>query len=193
MKDKERNKIIGNRIKQLRIKNHETQSMLAEKINISQTSISKLENGTTSLSLENQLNITKHYNVSPNYLCSDDTNDTILETLKKYVRFEYASMTLGEESFLCPKIIIEKSFYEYLLKSALANKESYIPDEIRKAWLQDIEKKFYEANKDSNYSVTDTFVLLPEDLISPCDQKNDWKQADLLRELNNKLISSLEC
>ena len=56
-------KTVGERIKYLREKKGESQEKLGEAIGLSQNSISKLEKGETQLTLENQINIAKHFNV----------------------------------------------------------------------------------------------------------------------------------
>ena len=61
---------VGERIKYLREKKGESQKKLGEAIGLSQNSISKLEKGETQLTLENQRNLVKHFNVSHDYLIS---------------------------------------------------------------------------------------------------------------------------
>ena len=55
---------IGNRIKQLRIKNKVTQEELAKNIKASKSSIEKYEYGTVNYTFETLLKIAKKYNLN---------------------------------------------------------------------------------------------------------------------------------
>ncbi len=61
-------KKVGNVIKSLRIKDNMTQEMLAEKLNISRSSIGMYENGEREPSLELLEKIADLFNVDMNYL-----------------------------------------------------------------------------------------------------------------------------
>lgn len=80
---------VGERIKFLREKNGESQQKLGEILGLTQNAISKLENGDTSLTLENQIRIAEHYNVSHDYICTGRNNDSILTLLEKYLSLKY--------------------------------------------------------------------------------------------------------
>lgn len=61
MNNKTDRKSVGQRIKELRKKNNETQKKLADIINSTPNSISKLENGDMGLTFENMLLIAEHF------------------------------------------------------------------------------------------------------------------------------------
>ena len=65
---------FGQRILQLRKKNHETQSDLAELIGTKKSHISEMENGKMTTTIEKLAIICEHYKVSSDYLLglSDD-------------------------------------------------------------------------------------------------------------------------
>jgi len=188
MKENNINISVGERIAELRNKNKESQEQLAQVLNLTQTSISKIEKGHTKLSVEYQIKIEDHYGVKRGSLCSDKNTDTILETLKKYIHFTFKALSEGDESFLCPIITIDRAFYDYLYQFALANKEDKMPKEILDTWIKHIEKIFYETNKSNLFDNTVSFVPLPPDLINPMENRAHWKQTDLLRELNTRLF-----
>lgn len=186
-KEKEFAKSIGKRIKALREKNGESQAELGEVLYLSQNSISKIENGDVMLTLENQLGIAKHYNVSHDYICTGIDNDSILETLKKYVNLEYGTILIGDESLTCPKLKINIVFLEYLMSVAHVQNDALMPDEIRDKWLKMETDKFYTNNRNNNFENPVSVIPVVEDLIFPDDKKNEWKQSDLLREIDKQL------
>lgn len=61
-------KTIGKRIKQARKNNHKTQDDLAEILEVSNSYISRIERGTTKLSLELLVKICTYLNIEPSYV-----------------------------------------------------------------------------------------------------------------------------
>ena len=60
--------IFGQRLKEIRKQNHETQSDLGEVLSLNKSRISEIENGSNSTTLEKAAKICEHYNVSSDYL-----------------------------------------------------------------------------------------------------------------------------
>ena len=185
-------KTVGERIKYLREKKGESQEKLGEAIGLSQNSISKLEKGDTQLTLENQINIAKHFNVSHDYLCIGVRNDSILTLLEKYVYLKYENISDGLESFDYPVLQINKVFFDYLVSSARVYNLKGIPDDVREMWIKKVTNTFYEYNKKNCFTESETVIPLPQQLFYPDEQKSDWKQTDLLREMNKQLLSNLD-
>lgn len=181
-------KEVGERIKELREKKGESQTELADDIGLTQNSISKIEKGNTMLTLQNLILIADHFNVSYDYLCKGIETDSTLKILKKYISFDYENITVGAEAFTCPILKINSALFDYLVHSARAQSDSYIPDDIRKIWLEKEADTFYEQSRGNKYIDMKRLVPLPQEFISPDEKKEDWRQADLLRELNRQLL-----
>jgi transcriptional regulator with XRE-family HTH domain len=178
-------KQVGTRIKGLREKNRESQIKLGEAIGLTQNSISKIENGDVELRLEHQLRIAEHYHVSHDYICTGADNNTLLDTLNKYIRLGYHSTQIGDlEHYTIPKIEINKTFFNYLKQSARAHKDGYIPEEIKRDWLNKEIQNFYDFIDNSTANEYVSFIPLPDNLLWPDDKKSEWNQKDLLRETN---------
>lgn len=189
MDNKKEPKTVGERIKLLREKNGESQAELGNAIGLSQNSISKLEKGDTQLTLDNQLRIAEHFNVSHDFLCTGKDKDSILETLKKYVSLKYKNLSDDTEAFIYPVLEINNVFFNYLIQSARAQSERYMPPDVRELWLEKEINNFYERNKENTFTNFESLVPLPEKLIYPEEQKCDWNQTDLLRKLNKQLLN----
>ena len=58
-------------------------------------------------------------------------------------------------------------------------------------WLERAIKKFYDDIKSNKQSFIE-LIPLPEQMIYPDDNKSDWKQSDLLREINVELMKTLK-
>ena len=86
------NKVIGERIKKLRIERHMSQISLADKMgNIGASAISKMESGKTYISIEQVEKLTKIFHVSRDYLYGDteckktirtDNTDEVYDLIK---------------------------------------------------------------------------------------------------------------
>lgn len=183
-------KTVGERIKYLREKKGESQEKLGEAIGLSQNSISKLEKGETQLTLENQYSIAKHFNVSHDYICTGKDNDSILMLLEKYVSLKYVSTSDGLENMDYPLLSINKIYFDYLVRTAKAKSDHYMPNDVRNLWIEKEINNFYDLNKNNKFSESETVVPLPQQLIYPDDAKINWKQTDLLREMNKQLLDS---
>lgn len=180
---------VGNRIKLLREKNKESQEKLGDAIGLSQNSISKIEKGETQLTLLNLCNIAEHYHVSCDYICYGVDNDAILSLLEKYISLEYSSISNNDaENFDCPILKINKTFFDYLMRTAKAKSDRYIPDDVREMWIDKEMNNFYSFNKDDDFRVCESVVPLPQQLLYPDDKKTDWSQIDLLREMDRLLL-----
>lgn len=72
-------KVIGSKIKQIRLKNKLTQEDLAILLNTSQSNISSYENGKTLILTAFIYSFAKHFNVSLDYLTNRSSNINILK------------------------------------------------------------------------------------------------------------------
>lgn len=181
---------VGERIKYLREKNGESQEKLGEAIGLSQNSISKLEKGETQLTLENQRSLVKHFNVSHDYLISGKDEDSILNLLERYISMDYSSISDGSNNFSCPVLHINKILFNYLMRTSKAKSDRYIPEDIKRAWIDKEINIFYKSNEHNSFQESEQVVPLPEQLIYPDEKKNNWQQADLIREVNKYLLDS---
>lgn len=190
MADENTKLIIATRIKKLREKNHETQSELAEAIHVTQDNISKIETAKVSLTLENLLFIAEHYHVSCDYICTGNDTNTILTILKRHVKLRFSRGSLGEEHLTYPEMEISKPFFDFLVQSAYASANDILPKVLKKQWLELAETTFYkEADNESPEYVS--VIPVTGSLIFPDDDKKDWKQADLLREIDKQLKDNI--
>lgn len=66
--------LFGQRLREVRIKNHETQQDLAQQLDAAKNSISEIENGKRTTTAEKIALICEHYHISADYLLglSDD-------------------------------------------------------------------------------------------------------------------------
>lgn len=181
---------VGERIKYLREKKQESQEKLGEAIGLSQNSISKLEKGETQLTLENQYSLAKHFNVSHDYLITGKDNDSLLMLLEKYISLDYSTISEGESILDCPILKINKTLFDYLMRTAKARHDKYIPDDIKEAWIKREIDSFYESNENNQFTESAKVVPVPEKLVYPDESKSNWKQTDLLREMNRELLDS---
>ena len=183
-------KTVGERIKYLREKKGESQEKLGEAIGLSQNSISKLEKNKTQLTLENQCSLAKHFNVSHDYLISGKDEDSMLRLLERYISMDYSSVTYENTHLDCPILRINKTLFNYLVRTAKAKNDKYIPEDIKKAWIEKEIDLFYESNENYASHELTSIVPVPEQLIYPDEKKNDLKQSDLLIEMNKYLLDS---
>jgi transcriptional regulator with XRE-family HTH domain len=184
MNDEKQLKDIGERIKSLRNENGETQTTLAKAIHTTQFSISKIETGKMALTMDNLLKIANHYGVSLNYLCTGIKDNTILDILKKFFILEYKNSITGYDEYIYPVLKINSAFFEYLFQIEYLKKNYYLSAEIRSQLLDTITNTFNEQRKE-NAIETYSFIPMPENLLIPDEQKKEWSQIDLLRELDN--------
>ena len=190
MSDGKKPETVGERIKYLREKKQESQEKLGEAIGLSQNSISKLEKGETQLTLENQYSLAKHFNVSHDYLITGKDNDSLLMLLEKYISLDYSTISEGESILDCPILKINKTLFDYLMRTAKARHDKYIPDDIKEALIEREIDSFYESNENNQFTESAKVVPVPEKLVYPDESKSNWKQTDLLREMNRELLDS---
>ena len=190
MSDGKKPETVGERIKYLREKKQESQEKLGEAIGLSQNSISKLEKGETQLTLENQYSLAKHFNVSHDYLITGKDNDSLLMLLEKYISLDYSTISEGESILDCPILKINKTLFDYLMRTAKARHDKYIPDDIKEAWIEREIDSFYESNENNQFTESAKVVPVPEKLVYPDESKSNCKQTDLLREMNRELLDS---
>ena len=190
MSESKKPETVGERIKYLREKKQESQEKLGEAIGLSQNSISKLEKGETQLTLENQYNLAKHFNVSHDYLITGKDNNSLLMLLEKYISLDYSTISEGESILDCPILKINKTVFDYLMRTAKARHDKYIPDDIKEAWIEREIDSFYESNENNQFTESAKVVPVPEKLVYPDESKSNWKQTDLLREMNRELLDS---
>ena len=175
-------KNIGERIKLLRNTNNETQSQLASAINVTQDNISKIERGDISLTLEKQLAIAEHYNVSLDYLCLGQDSDALLIQLFDYLKIEYINSCSSDLSYNYPLLKINSHIFHYLLQIARARNTASMPDEIRNNWINyELSSLKQHLNSDTSYIEV---VPVPPKFIYPDDNKSTWSQLDLLRAID---------
>ena len=184
-------KTVGERIKYLREEKKESQTALGKAIGLSQNAISKLEKGKTQLTLETQYNIAKHFHVSHDYICTGTDRNSILVLLEKYISLKYQSLYIGDEHLFYPLLCIDKRLFDYLVRTSRAKSDMYMPNEVRELWLKREIENFYTLNQDNHYDAKECVVPLPQHLIYPDDKKGDWKQSDLLREMNKLLLNPI--
>lgn len=182
-------KEIGKRIKNLRKEKGESQEDLGKILGVCQNSISKLERGESSLSLETQYKIAEHFNVSHDFICTGVDDNSILKLLNQNFYIEYkAELSYGKMHYCYPVLKINKIFFAYLheiAKIELEKKQHNLPDDVSNLWIDNIVNKFYEKykknKKDKEKQYIEFFPLIKE-FIYPDGEKKDWNQTDLLRE-----------
>ena len=173
---------VGARIKSLRKNKKITQKKLGELIGLSQKAISNIEKGETALTLEHQINLCKVFNVSHDYLITGIDRNSLHKELCSNVSISYKSIIVGDNLYEIPQISINKTLFNYLMTCARINKEKYIPKNIKENWLDQEIEKFYNS-KSANAKPVE-LIPLPQEMIYPDSNKSEWKQSDLIRELN---------
>ncbi len=168
MENKTDRKSVGLRIQELRKKNNETQKDLAGIINSTPNSISKLENGEMGLTFDNMILISEHYNVSLDYLCKGEGGSNLLETLCKYVSLDYnniSGVTDNDTVYPLPTLSINRAYFEYLIQTANAKADKYIPEELKRQWLDIETKKFNEGIIHDTYKDYASVIPVKESII----------------------------
>ncbi|MDR3594159.1 helix-turn-helix transcriptional regulator [Clostridium sp.] len=82
--------VIGKRIKQARKENNKTQENLAEHLEVSNSYISRIERGTTKLSLELLVRICTYLNIDPSYVLTGSISSS-----HDYLRNDIVDMLNG--------------------------------------------------------------------------------------------------
>ena len=181
---------VGERIKKLRENKKMTQKELGEKINLSQKGVSNIENEVTALSLEHQIKLCEIFNVSHNYLIAGIDSSTILDELCRNISVSYKTTNVGTDSYTIPQMQISEKLFNYLLQNAELENNKHIPEIIKEQWKAINVEDFYKSKlEDGRYT---ELIPLPMELIYPDDNKTEWKQSDLIRNVNlifNKQLS----
>lgn len=175
---------VGQRLKDLRMKKGISQEKLAEAINLTQKAISNFETNITPLGLEYIIKFANYFNVSCDYLINGIDSSAILNELCNYISVSYNRTIVGENSYQIPQLSINRALFEYLMVSARINIDEQIPKNIKEQWIDQEIEKFYDNSINTDFV---KIVPLPEEIIFPDDNKSEWKQSDLIRELNTKL------
>ena len=149
---------FSEKLKELRLKNNETQQELANKLNISFQSISKWEKGLNLPSIELMKELAKHYNVSLDYLL-DNKEDNKKEYKEHFV--EYHPVVNKASSF---SIFLEK---DKLYPSRLASGRYRTDAEHNHRASDDINS--YVIAVDSNGKIIYMALGTGHGKGSPCD------------------------
>lgn len=184
-------KTVGERLKELRRKKRLSQEKLANEMNITQKAISNFETNTTPLSMEYIIKFSEYFNVSCDYLIKGLDSRSMLKELCNNISLFYVTTKIGENSFEIPTLSIRTNLFNYLMVSAKIENDKIMPKDIKNAWLEREIENYYSSFK-SNENTFMKFIPLPEQMIYPDDNKSDWKQSDLIRELNIKLMKVIK-
>lgn len=182
--------IVGKRIQNLRKKKGITQEELGYALELTQNSISKIETGATALTLSNLIKIANYFKVSTDYICTGQKGENYLSLLEKYSNLEYVSGSCGEMHYDYPILKINKSYFEYLIHIARAKSDKLIPDDIKELWINKEIQAFSNSRDFDTFTEYITVVPVPNDFIYPDDQKSDWKQSDLLKNVDSFFTSN---
>ncbi|MBR4981238.1 MAG: helix-turn-helix transcriptional regulator [Lachnospiraceae bacterium] len=162
MKQKTTPDAIGERIKILREKNHNTQNDLAEILSCKQNNISQMEKG-KSLTIDNLIAIANYYNVSLDYLCKGEGGFDLLDTLNKFVQFKYERINVLDEvdkSPLLPHIYINRYLYSCMKQISLATQNLDMPKSVKEDWIKLAINEFNEKKDIDDYKDFVTFIVL---------------------------------
>lgn len=190
MSKQEKTETVGQRIKKLRKEIGETQAELGKAINISQNSISKIESGEVSVTLDNLIKIAEHYHVSTDYICIGINNATLLETLTQFISLKFVRPGSEYEQFNYPLLQINKALFTYLFETA-SHKQRETPfrtDILKELLEQEINRFYKHKNEDKPLEV----VPIPQDLIYYHNERKKWKQSDLMREVTRHFSMSTQ-
>lgn len=178
---------MGKRIKQLRKAKGESQKELAEHLLFSQNTLSKIENGSIALTLENLIKFTEYFNVSFDYICKGSNNSTILDILTKYIKITYTPAKDYQSAY--PELKINSALINYLFMKDIATSLYPKPD-IQEKLLSSEEDTFYAQTKDKD-TLTYLSIPLTKDIIFPDDYQKEWSQIINIRNvLSNKQSES---
>lgn len=151
---------------------------------VSQKTVSGIESGGSDLGIAHQIKLCKIFGVTHDYLITGLKTDSILDELCKNISISYQTMSIGENSYETPQLSINRSLFNYLMVCARINNDKQMPENIKEQWKSQEREKFYNNLTNADFV---KIVPLPEQMIMPDENKKEWKQADLIRELNTKL------
>jgi|GEM_PF-1086315 len=150
--------VISRRIKELREGGGETQQKLADILNISKQSLSKIEQDKMTLTLENAVNLANYYQVSVDWIAGriDEKNNPIetLDILTKYIKYTSRNPFYFEKNRLKDddpfvSLKINAALHKYLVGIVKAEDMLKYDDlkygaEISKMYIKGITKTFLE-------------------------------------------------
>lgn len=176
------NMLIGKRVKTIRKENNETQQELAEAIHLEQSSISNIEAGKTTITIENLFAIAEHYKISVDYILTDISDSTLLDKLKKYVSVKYRIYSYDEYTkHPCPVLVIDDHFFKYIIEEAKIEKMK-ISDDSKERIIYEKKQDFYSyIEKEENEKGFVEVIPVPEIAVLPDEGKKDWRQWDLIK------------
>ncbi len=182
---------VGKRIKLLREKRGETQTQLGIAVGLSQKAISNIENDISSLGIDIQTELAKHFDVSHDYLITGVDSKSLLSIICDYVSISHSTISVGEDSYKVPFLKIKYDLLNYLLHYAEINDIIFMPNDLKVMWLDRINENFYKESDDKENCYIELIPLIPQ-MLFPDDSKKYWKQADLIRELNNEFKNMIK-
>ena len=161
---------IGERVKLLRKNDSQkrTQKELAEKLNVSESHISKIEQGHYRISYTTAIEIADYYNVSLDWLlCRTEEKDDInkaLDILCADIKLRTSTFSL-KHTHVIPYVCISKRLYAFL--TALNRAHELLENnadlkDVVDAWLEKEKKKFLSSPKPKSTS-SDYGYLSSED------------------------------
>lgn len=156
---------IGSRIKELRENHDETQKKLAGTIGVSKDTISKIEQGTVNLTVENGIKIAKHYGTSLDWICGlsgdmKNSNKAVM-LLLEYMKPTTMNISLRNSHHI-PALAINKEFNKLLETIREANKlrKKGIPEKVLSPWIKEETLKFTESITSNTKEEFDEYALL---------------------------------
>lgn len=170
------NKIVAQRIKELRMHFGITQEALAQKLHLTKQAISKIEQGRVALTLDNARRIADIFDVSADWLCGRSNfmnySPDILTAFVRYekrkaMKFETKTPEADDDPYVY--IFMNYELHAYLMKMAAA--ENYRKDvkvyntlakSAKKEFLEDIER--VEKNADGSYCMHPLLLVEKENL-----------------------------
>lgn len=166
------NKIIGEKVKQVRKDSGDTQDDLALKLNLSKQAVSKIEQGRVALTFDNARRIADIYDISTDWLCGrSDFMNYSPDILTKFIKYKKRKAKLFETRVLeadddpFVSIFLSYQLHSYLMDMAIA--EDYRDDKkVYKTLIESAKKNFSEslnhASKESDGSYQKHPLLLVE-------------------------------
>lgn len=107
------NKKVGKRVADARRQAGMTQELLAEKLNVSVSAISRLETGSNMVSLERLLNISEILNVGlQDLLCDLFVYTTEEESISRELEMQISQMNLNNKRYFLEYVRLTKKYFK---------------------------------------------------------------------------------
>lgn len=156
------NKIISQRLKEIRAAENINQEQFAEKINMSRESVQKWEQGKQNLTVDNAITIAKTFNVSLDYIFgnSDDPNDDaskVLTALNKYFDLHFND---NQQLTATISDVIVKYFANF---GAAKKVKTSLPDEAYQVMIKGLTDNFRNEIKSADLNQKSEYILLTLD------------------------------